>query len=290
MLASPDLQRWLVASRNSSGTYRHLRLNEDREARAAGLKALGRLVREAHRDALERLERLYGISLDPLDTAPRVLPNVQTYPDQLDTITLQGYLGEIFAGLIAENYEPHGREWEVPAFLFRAHAAGAQALERRRQLGEPAAAPGRTGDDAVAFIRDGSGRIVEWLYAEAKCTKGHDRQLIRAAHKQLSTNLYLPVDLVLLIEILEQRGDRDAREWADALRLLLLTDARSAPPRSDMLVYVCGRRPKERDAWISVDAPEADYTGGRPLEAAEAHLVHFDDVLRGAYTTHNVKR
>ena len=58
-------------------------------------------------------------------------PGAPAYPDDLETSVLQGYLGELLAGLIAENYAPHGRRWIVPAFLFRGHQAAFQALERQ---------------------------------------------------------------------------------------------------------------------------------------------------------------
>jgi hypothetical protein len=288
---SAQLRAWLEAHRAGGATYRHLRLVEVPAQRTAGLLELGRLVAEAHRDARERLERLMGVSLDPRDPAALARPDVQVFPDGLDTSTLQGYLGEVLAGLVAENHEPHGMDWSVPAFLFRGHVAGAQALERRRQLGGPArGTPGRTGDDAVAFITDEEGVVTHWLYGEAKCTHTHNRQLIHAGHRQLSGDIYLPVDLILLIEILEERGDAVSRRWADALRLLLFTDRASAPPRFDMLVYVCGQHPVDTESWLDEAAAAAEYTGGRSLEAVEVHLDGFDEVLLAAYPAHVVSR
>jgi hypothetical protein len=252
VLRSNEIRAWFEANRALNGAYRHLRLSEREAARDAGLNELSKLVREAHRDARERLERLMGVSLDPLDPGAVARPDVEVYPDALDTITLQGYLGEILAGVVAENYDPHGHQWTVPAFLFRGHAAAAQALERRRQLGGPARrGPGRTGDDALAFVTDDDGVITAWLYGEAKCTHDHNRQLIHSAHEQLSTEIYAPVDLTQLIEILDERGSADARRWADALRLLLLVPRDEAPERYDMLMYVCGRRPIQSQSWLS---------------------------------------
>ena len=148
-----------------------------------------------------------GVSLNPLDPGPREggSPPLR-YPDDLATTTLQGYLGEVFAGLIAENFDPHHLAWSVPAFLFRTHSVAAQTLERRRQLGGPATPiPGRTGDDALAFAKDPDGRIVAWLFGEAKCTHDHDSALINAGHEQLSAAVYRPVDLTALIDILHPR-------------------------------------------------------------------------------------
>lgn len=56
--ASPPLKAWLVSSQVENGSYRHSALTEVAESRANGLAALTDLAREAHRDTLQRLERL----------------------------------------------------------------------------------------------------------------------------------------------------------------------------------------------------------------------------------------
>lgn len=281
---SEELLAWLLATTTESGTYRHVLLLEETSAQAAGLTALGALVREAHRDARERLERLTSRSLDPLDAArPATQPS---FPDDLETTTLQGYLGEVFAGLVAENYLPHRRPWRVPAFLFRGHLSAFQALERARQQEVPVrGTPGRTGDDALAFEVDDDGLVTAWLYGEAKCTATHDASMIVDGHEKLSAPDWLPIDLAQLIDILESRDSVEARRWADALRTLNFVTQDDAPPRFDMLVYVCGQKPAQasRDAWISTDAPHEKYTGGKPLEAVEVQFDDFVSVLAAAY-------
>jgi hypothetical protein len=153
-------------------------LAEEPAIRAAGLAALGALTAEAHRDARERLERLMGISLDPLQGVP---PDWRPYPDGLHTSALRGYMGEVLAGVVAENHQQHGQPWVVPAFLFRGHQAAYQELERRRQLGGPARPiPGRTGDDALAFQIDEDGGRHRLVMGKAKCTHDHDAGLINA--------------------------------------------------------------------------------------------------------------
>ena len=288
---SDDFRDWFVAERVVNGSYRHSTLTEAADARAAGLAELTRLVSEAHRDARERLDELMGVSLNPLDPGAREGSPPLTYPDDLATTTLQGYLGEVFAGLIAENFDPHELAWSVPAFLFRTHSAAPQALERRRQLGGPATPiPGRTGDDALAFVKDQDGRIAAWLFGEAKCTHDHDSALINAGHEQLSGAFYRPVDLTALIDILQSASDAESDAWVDALRLLLFVSASDAPPRFDMLVYVCGRHPKSAATWISTDKASDRYRGDRDLEAVEVHLNDFDVVLTSAYPAHVVSR
>jgi hypothetical protein len=287
---SAELVKWLAATRTVSGEYLHCRLDEEDGARNAGLGALRELARAAHQDTVERLAALAAIKLHPLGHAGSALGIA--YPDDLHTSTLQGYLGEIVAGLVAVNYEPHGREWEVPAFLFRTHDAAFQALERRRQLGGIARpVPGRTGDDCVAFVRNEDGRIVEWLMCEAKCTHDHDAGLIRKGHEQLSLPLTAPVDLLQLIDILEDSEDLEAPDWVDAIRLMHQESlSGSEAERMDLFMYVCGRRPKNTATWIPDDEPHEAYEAEGPLEAVELHLDDFDDVLEHVYEKHEVRR
>jgi hypothetical protein len=284
--ASPPLQAWLVASEVANGTYTHATLTEVPDFRDDGLAALATLAQAAHRDTQQRLQRLVGISLDPL--AGDAAANWQ-YPHGLHTSVLQGYLGELLAGLIAENYDPHGRPWIVPAFLFRGHLAAQQDLERRRQLGGPARPiPGRTGDDALAFQIDEDEAVVAWLWGEAKCTHDHDASLITAGHEQLSAATRVPVDLAQLIEILQDSPSPENERWVASLRELMFSTA--PPPRYDLFVYVCGRKPVQQQTWIPRDTPHASYSGRGPLQAMEVHLEEFDGVLVGAYPGHVISR
>lgn len=288
---SDQLTAWLQGCTTDNGDYRHCRLEECAGAsREDGLEALREVVERAHEDARDRLQALTAINLNPIGQPPP--PASVTYPADLHTTTLQGYLGEIMAGVVAENFAPHAREWEVPAFLFRAHVGAFQALERRRQLGGPATPiPGRTGDDCVAFVRDDDGEIAEWLMCEAKCSHDHASALIRQGHKQLSVPLRVPVDLLQLIDILKDSTDPEAADWIDAIRLLLHQAlAAEAPERFDLFMYVCGRAPINESNWIPSGAPHEDYAGNRPLEAVEFHLDDFDEALEHIYPGHEVQR
>jgi hypothetical protein len=284
--ASDELRAWLTATRTANGTYDHLLLVEDIDARDEGIEALRVLVAQAHADARGRLSALAGISLDPLDETG--LPGELPYPDGLHTVTLQGYLGEIMAGLVAVNYKPHGRTWEVPAFLFRFDTAAVQALEGRRQLGGGARqTPGRTGDDCVAFVRDDTGRIVEWLKCEAKCSLDHNASLISDGHVQLNKELTAPVDLLQLIEILEDSTIADAKDWVDALRLMR-AETRGEPKsqRFDLFMYVCGRAPKQASTWLPTQTPQSKYERDGPLAAAELHLGDVKATIEFVYPDH----
>lgn len=186
--SSEELTKWLIPTRSVSDGYSHSRIDESPEQRESGLETLHLLVTRAHSDAVSRLAALANIDLHPLGAVDS--DDQIRYPDSLDTTTLQGYLGEILAGLIAENFDPHDRHWEVPAFLFRTHTATFQALERRRQLGGPARPiPGRSGDDCLAFARDSEGHVEAWLMCEAMCTHNHASSLIgvcsaRTSHRR----------------------------------------------------------------------------------------------------------
>ncbi|WP_445152482.1 hypothetical protein [Baekduia sp. Peel2402] len=288
---SDRLREWLPPTRSKVGKYTHTLLDEHIPSRDDGLRELAQLVREVHRVQREALEAVFQRSLDPLDPTAVADPDVVVYPDDLDTITLQGYLGEFLAGLVAENHSPHGGPWTVPAFLFSDHSAAMQSLERRRQLGgSPRAAPGRTGDDILAFRVDGDGHISAWLFGEAKCSTKHFSSLVADGHAQFEAGIYVPVDLVVLVKILRDRAGEGDLEWADALSELFLKDAASAPERMDMLVYVCGKKPTAKKTWMSVTAPHDKYAGGKRLEAVEVHISDVDGVLRAVHPAHVIAR
>jgi hypothetical protein len=287
MWRSEVIKAWLEATRTPSGDFIHLRLLENPKEREAGLQAIAELVHEAHRDARERFERLFDTILDPL-ASERAAP---TYPDSLHTLTLQGYLGEILAGLVAENYDPHGREWIVPAFLFRDHSLARQEIARQWQLGGPAKhVPGRTGDDVVAFATDQAGNVDAWLYIEAKCSHDHDAGLVSDGYKKLSSVITAPIDVAVLIDILSESDAPEDERWIGTLRELFFETPGLGLRRFNMLVYVCGRKPIANETWIGVDGPHASYTGSQPVQATEIHFQDFDIVLCSAYPTHSVNR
>ncbi len=285
MLKSSKLSSWLSSSVTESADkrYRHQLLKEKTERRSAMVSELKALVQIAHQDAICHLRKVAGISLDPLK--PNIIDPTIGYPSQLDAITLKGYFGEIFAGLIAENFSPFGKDdWEVPAFLFRFHNVAFQELERWRQTKEePGRIPGRTGDDCLAFRRDCQGRIICSLVCEAKCTKGHDTSLIAGAHEKVSETNPKPVDLVWLIDILRSYEDSISSKWVEALRHLLIPGDTDCE-RYDLVSYVCGQHPIQNPSgWIPTDKPHSAYTAGRRLEAVEVHLEKVDDLIDEVY-------
>ena len=282
------LRAWLEPQRSLHDGYRHTVLSEDSAHRDGGLSALAHAVDRAHHDAKTYLADVFATTLDPFGEDQLA----KDYPSQLNTLTLQGYLGEIFAGLYAENYAPHGVRWEVPAFLFRFSNAAIEGLDRRLQLGgEATRVPGRTGDDCVAFLRDGPGRIVAWLNCEAKCTITYPGALIADGHRQLSRPLVSPVSLYQMIDILRASDDPANQRWVAALRLLRTEAAGiDGPTRADLFICVCGRKPRQHSTWITPDRPHREYDPKQPLEAVELHLDNLDAVLTAVYPGHMIDR
>jgi hypothetical protein len=286
MIKSSILSSWLSSSVTESvdKRYRHQLLKEKTEYRSAMVVELKALVQIAHQDAICHLRRVAGISLDPL--RPKVIDPTIGYPRQLDAITLKGYFGEIFAGMIAENCSPFGEDaWEIPAFLFRFHNVAFDQLERWHQAKtDPGIIPGRTGDDCLAFKRDEQGRIIRSLVCEAKCTKDHRSKLIEEAHEKVSEANSNPVNLRLVIEILMDRNDPISLQWVEGLRRLWLDESNTDCERYDLVSYVCGQHPiRNPSGWIAADKPHAAYTAGRRLEAVEVHLDKVDDLIDEVY-------
>jgi hypothetical protein len=287
MAGYDKLSCWLLNSVNESDDerYRHRLLEENISQRCEILENLKIYVQAAHEDARRRLRKLAGISLDPLGSTA-VNDPAEGYPERLHIRTLKGYFGEVFAGIIAENFSPFEQDgWKVPAFLFRFHLVEFQQLEAMRQTdGEADLRPGRTGDDCLAFQLDGEGRIARSLYCEAKCTPDHSNNMIVEAHAKVSEAVL--VDVPQLIEILEEYDDPVSSQWVKALRQLWLQGPSDDYERCDLVSYVCGCPPvrDNRRTWIPVDKPHEKYTAGRRLEAVEAHLQDVEGLVRQVYS------
>jgi len=294
---SPELTTWLRSTRTVGTRYTHIRLDEDPAHEPEGLDALARLVAEAHSDAAQYIADLESPTLDPL--APQATGSAEPrldYPWGLHTSTLQGYLGEILSGLIAENYPLHNATWHVPLFLFRFHNSALEFLEKRVQTGaQPHPIPGRSGEDCVAFQLSTAHKIVGVLFCEAKCTHTHDTKLVATGHKQLSdSRLWLPADILQFIGALKERDDLQAQHWVAALQDLLYAfstaGAARRPRRRDLFVYVCGRTRHDGRPWLAEDKCHKSYRAKRALAAAEVHFVDFDKVLQAAYPRHTITR
>jgi hypothetical protein len=268
-----------------AGRYEHALGEENGTNQSTILPRLKVLVSSAHEDARNRLRRLANGSLDPL-SALNLKDPADGYPERLHIQTLKGCFGEILAGAVAENLGPFGKNWEVPAYLFRFHLVEFQQLAMMNQTGATAELrPGRTGEDCLAFLRDKNGDIVAVLFCEAKCTSGHDAGLISDAHEKSSSTYLVPLDLLQLIEVLEDSTAPSAAGWVDALRSLYLKGPTPGPPyeRFDQVTYVCGQKPVRMKTWIPSGSPHPKYTGGRRLHVAEIHLSDVEELVKKVY-------
>jgi DEAD/DEAH box helicase len=281
------ISKWLSnsVSESEDKRYTHRLLTEDKSQRDIIINELILIVQKAHEDARYRLRKLAGNSLEPFGDSSESDPSFG-YPERLNIISLQGYFGEIFSGIIAENFAPFGQDdWEVPAFLFRFHLVEFQHLEFLNQTEEIAKKrPGRTGDDCLAFLRNSKGVIIASLVCEAKCTTNHYTEMIAEAHKKASIPHEKPVDTPQLIDILQDYDDPLSSEWVNSLRVLWLKPVDRNYERCDLVSYICGRHPIINPTWISLKKPHEEYTAGRRLETVEIHLHEVENLVKTVYS------
>lgn len=290
------LDAWLVDRSPPAPPDGHYRLRvwrENPEAFGAVRDQLKAYIEEAHDDARQRLREAFDDDLSPFnDSTPDPAAN---YPALFHRVTLQGYFGETLGILAIEHWGAHGQtDWRVPAFLFRFHDTEFQHLDvinQRIATGnthEPDTQeeirPGRTGDDGLAFRRDGQNTITDVLTLESKCLKRHNTQKIRDAHEKLSSAPIRPTGVRELIEILRHYGDPEAKTWVEAL-VKLSRDGCATSGRHDSVAYICGQRPRraDRPGWMKVAAPHEAYTAQRGLEAMEFHIQDLDAVIDTIY-------
>ena len=289
-----SLSNWLPKLSNSltespDKKYRHHVLKEDLNYRNDIIPQLQSVITEAHKDANNHLKDLKVDSLDPLNefNFTENTSSSDKYPHDLNLTTLKGYFGEIFAGIIAENFDSHGeRNWEVPAFPFRFHNVAFEQLEMIVQTEEEAGIiPGRTGDDCLAFLRNDQGEITKSLICEAKCTSTHQTKMIREAHKKQNTSNPKPVIIGQLIDILKSSTNSDSKQWINSLtELLLNNNPLNGYERCDLVSYICGLPPvKASTVIIPKDKPHSEYKENRRLEAVEIHLHDVDGLIADVY-------
>jgi hypothetical protein len=293
MTGYPNLRNWLRSTPRVSGDsqYRHLLLVEDSTHRDLVKQELSKIVKEAHQDAIYRLRKNLSTSSHNLDPfGDQYLPShdpAAGYPEKLHKITLQGYFGEIFAAIIAENFSPFDiHEWVVPAFLFRFHTTVFEQLEELYQTGDVARPrPGRTGDDCLAFQCDTNNRIERYIYCEAKCTPNHNAEHIKDAHEKLNKGVV--TNLAQLSAIFKDYDDPNSQRWAEALSNLYfrVRDKKEDYERYNMVSYVCGKAPKRESTWLPTDNPHPSYNSSAKLEAVEVHLNSVADLIQEVYET-----
>ncbi len=288
MWKSDKLHKWLSNSviESADKRYKHRLLKENLSQRSDILDELKELIEQAHEDAKRHFRGFLANTLDLIGVSH--IPDLaKKYPQCLPLTTLKGYFGEIFAGLITENLSPFGiDDWIVPAFLFRFHDAAFNELERIKQGGKPRKAiPGRFGNDCLAFQLGDDGRVRRSLICEAKCTSGHDTEMIKSAHQQISTPELRPISVWQIIKILEERRQDDYTfGLISALEALMLGEVSENYERCDLISYICGQPPVKTSTWIPTDTSHLEYTGKRRLEAVETYLVEVDNFVQKIYS------
>ena len=279
-----NIASWLTPLQidNAAIGYFHLLLTENVTARPQILNELVEYFESAYQPVKLYLRDILSDDLHPLGPQDDFDP-AQGFPKTLEAITLQGYFGEILTGIIAEHYEHFGSSrWEVPIFLFHTHVVAFQQLELARQTGRAVGClPGRTGDDCVAFERDGQGDVTRIMICESKCTQNHSSGLISDNLEKLSAANLIPIDLLRIIEALKLYDEDDyARQWAMSLKKLLLLPPNPRNERCDLSGYVCGQAPRRKATWISQGTIPDKYSGGRKLKAVETHLEKVDELVK----------
>ncbi|EEW24269.1 hypothetical protein [Rhodobacter ferrooxidans] len=279
------LKAWLAAQTLPTAPPRY-RLRVWREVNgnfSPVRKELIAYAQEALDDARRRIRKGFEDDLSPFKGAADD-PAVH-FPAMLNRITLQGYLGETLAGLAVEHFGAFGHtDWHVPAFLFRFHDTEFQHLDliNERLLMEESHVPdavserrpGRTGDDAIAFRIDESGKITHVLTLEAKCLTTSNAATIQDAHEKLSAGQRRPSGVRELITLLSEYDSPQAQEWVARLIAFYSEGFRTAK-RSDGLSYTVGHwpvKPAARVSWLPHAAPHPSYTAKRRLEAMEFQL------------------
>jgi len=283
------LDSWLEAEETCNAgppRYCHLLFRQRDDVDPAVWDELYAYIDHAHDGARRTLRAPLGDSLHPLHHGTEADPAFG-YPHMFCDTALQGFFGEIVAGIVAEYYAGDGEhEWEVPVYLFRTHVVAFQQLELMKQTDNwERQIVGRTGDDGLAFARDANGHIVAWLACEAKCTRTHSSTLIGENHEKLSQAVSRPIDLLRVISALKDYCDDDySRGWVTALRRYWWEHARSTSAnRCDLSMYVCGACPKTKATWVPTHEPHDKYTASRVLTSAELHLPGVEDVIRSLY-------
>lgn len=293
-LTAELLDAWLIDQRIASthADYRLRVWRENRDCLTAIRAELIDYINEAFDDARRRIRRGFEDDLSPFSDQAR--DPAANYPALLHRVTLQGYLGETLAILAVEHWGAHNyTDWSIPAFLFRMHDQEFQHLEtinERLLSGEPydpdrsaELRPGRTGDDGLAFRKNGENTITHVLTIEAKCLSENSNAKIKEAHEKLAAAALRPSGVRELINLLDEYETADSHAWQEAL-LKLWRDGYRIAMRHDAVGYTCGRVPvRGRPAWLPANAPHPAYTVQRRLEGMEFQFADLTTIINTLY-------
>ncbi len=265
------IRSWLNCEVSENSSYIHLLLNAD----GANLpEELITYFKDAHKQAQKKyIDKINEFNLDPLKQPP-------IYTAVLPLKTLQGYLGEVFGGLIAVTQRPFNLDWEIPVHLFSFHDTVFDWLDMYLQNAETSAEiPGRTGDDNLAFVRNDNKEIIAVLFIEAKCTLSHNANLINDAHSKLSKSNIIPVSRDKIKQLLIEKGDKESLNFVDAINNIVKTQKE----RFDMVSYLYSKKPERKHSWISQNEINSYYKGNRNLVAAELCITDIQNSIDKIY-------
>lgn len=265
------IRGWLNCEVSENSSYIHLLLNAD------GTNLPEELItyfKDAHKQAQQKyIDKINEFNLDPLNQPP-------IYTAVLPLKTLQGYLGEVFGGLIAITQRPFNLNWEIPVHLFSFHDTVFDWLDMYLQNAKTSAEiPGRTGDDNLAFVRNENNEITAVLFIEAKCTLTHNSSLINNAHSSLSKGNIFPVSRDKIKQLLIEKGDTESLHFVDAINNIVKTQKN----RFDMVSYLYSKKPERKHSWISQHEINSYYKGNRNLVAAELCITDLPKSIAKIY-------
>jgi hypothetical protein len=264
LISVEEFKSWFPG-RLESGKTIILSQETNESIKAAFIEKLKILLSLAHSDAKNHFLELHASNGNTEIHDP-----FANYPGNLPDKTLKGYLGETFAGIVAELQRPYGKSWCVPAFLFRYHNTAFELLERMYQGAATKEIPGRTGDDCLAFEEVGDS-FENILLCEAKFRSKYDSTLIDNVEKKLTGEV--STDVARIREILKSRDDEQGKKWYLAVTQFQKKKFSAQNYRPLYLISILYDSPHKRQA-----ASKKKTTNFSPIEKYQLHLQEWGDV------------
>lgn len=246
----------------------------------------------AHKDAREKFNDVYGISLAPFNIHSPEL----SYPHSLSPQTKNGFFGEVFCAIVASRFRIHlSPNWRIPAFLFRHHQTAGEYLHR---LGEGAPSNpsqiGRTGDDFLALTFDEHYRITNCLVSESKCHATFNVTHANEVFTKISSESINPTSLGQLKDILRDQNSIESLQMISGIDQILFRRQNPAlHQRVDLFLYTFEtpnvvQYPPTR---FSQTQKSSLYTANRKLQTVELHFPNvmsfIEDLYNNLYVVNN---
>ena len=131
------------------------------------------------------------------------------------------------------------------------------------------------GEDIVAFEITEDNKITAICIGEAKTLEDYDRRQVEKAHNRLFTAYHpYPISLLLISNILHERGDHDLAEQID---IILETLTLRSFPRHNWIFIITGNRP--RDAFNPIEEMDTVVENLRTVNLHLPKLSSFIDEI-----------